>query len=109
MIEHTSKVDLPDDEPPSPPDELPTRAGATLEDIGRLMLFLSVVGGGVGIFAFGRIPTVTSWGISYDWHPIVVFAVLISSVWAVALSWAVYRAGTTLRWLEAIGRKLEIK
>ncbi|MEN5042102.1 MULTISPECIES: hypothetical protein [Stenotrophomonas] len=109
MIEHTSKVDVPDDEPPSAPDDLPIRAGDTLEEIGRLMLFLSVVAGGVGIFAFGRIPTVTSWGISYEWHPLAVLAVLIGAVWAVALSWAVYRAGTTLRWIEAIGRKLDIK
>ncbi|MHC9012095.1 hypothetical protein ACYX79_10780 [Stenotrophomonas rhizophila] len=109
MIEHTSKVDVPDDEPPSPPNELPLRAGAVLEDIGRLMLFLSVIAGGVGILAFGRIPAVSRWGIIYEWHPLGVVAILIGAVWAAALSWAVYRAGTTLRWLEAIGRKLDIK
>lgn len=109
MIEHTSRVEAPDDEPPSPPNELPTRAGDALEDIGRLMLFLSVVAGGIGVFAFGRIPSVTRWGISYEWHPLAVLAVLVGAVWAVALSWAVYRLGTSLRWLEAIGRKLDIK
>ncbi len=109
MIEHTSRVDAPDDEPPSPTGDLPPRAGDALEDVGRLMFFLAIVAGGVGVFAFGRIPTVTSWGITYDWHPIAVLAVLAGSVWALALSWGVYRLGTSLRWLEAIGRKLDIK
>jgi len=109
MIEHTSRVDAPDDEPPSLPSDFPPRAGDTLEDIGRWMFLLAIVAGGVSVFAFGRIPNVTRWGISYDWHPMAVLAVLVGAVWAVALSWAVYRLGTMLRWLEAIGRKLEIK
>lgn len=109
MTEHTNEVDVTEANPPSRSNELPARAGSTLEDIGRLMLFLSIVAGGLGVFAFGRIPAVSRWGISYEWHPLAVSAILIGAVWAVALSWAVYRAGTTLRWLEAIGRKLDIK
>jgi uncharacterized membrane protein SpoIIM required for sporulation len=91
-------------------EPLPTRAGAGLETIGRLMMLLSLVAGVVGAFAFGRMPSVSSWGsVSYQWNGLSLFAVLLSTVWAMALSWAVYRLGTVLCWLERIGKNLSVQ
>jgi len=108
MIEHTSKVDVPEGDPR--PEKLPAKAGSGLEDVGRLMVLLSLVAGVVGVFAFGRVPRVTSWGgVSHDWNLLNVIAVVLSTGWALAMSWAVYRLGTALCWLERIGKKIEVE
>lgn len=91
-------------------EPLPARAGNGLEDIGRLMMLLSLVAGVIGAFAFGRVPSVSRWGgVSYEWSGLSVFAVAVSTIWAMALSWAVYRLGTALCWLERIGKKLSVQ
>lgn len=107
MIEHTSRVEGPED---GPPEKLPSQAGSALEDVGRLMVLLSLVAGVVGVFAFGRVPRISSWGAaSYEWNMLSVSAVVLSTGWALAMSWAVYRLGTALCWLERIGKKIEVE
>ncbi|HGM5507345.1 TPA: hypothetical protein ACKPYM_001347 [Stenotrophomonas maltophilia] len=108
MTEHTSKVDVADGGPRL--EKLPAKAGSALEDVGRLMVLLSLVAGVVGLFAFGRTPRIASWGgVSHDWNLLSVFAVVLSTGWALAMSWAVYRLGTALCWLERIGKKVEVE
>lgn len=91
-------------------EKLPVNAGSELEGVGRLMVLLSLVAGVVGVFAFGRVPSIASWGkTSYDWNMLSVFAVVLSTGWALAMSWAVYRLGTALCWLERIGKKNDVE
>lgn len=87
----------------------PKGAGATLETIGYLMICVSIIGGLMALFAFGKVTSVEKsfYGpqVATKWAVMNVLLILGSTFWSVCLSFAVTRLGTALQWLEVLGEK----
>lgn len=89
--------------------KLPERAGDTLENVGGYMMLVSLALGFASIFMFGRVVGVETsmFGsqVSRSWSAVNILLILVGTSWSLALSYAVFRLGTALRWLEAIGKQ----